>query len=248
MERGEVGADLLWRTKSNHILPIEERLADGSYLSVLHEVVKNTRRRSDVVVRVIEHELTDPGRTDVEPLYRLITTITDPVAAPAHELAALYPARWGIETTLGEMKTHQRGPRVVLRSKAPDGVVQELYGYLCVHYAIRWLMHTVALDTGEDPDRLSFTRTLRVARRSTASYRGFPPQALDGAHAQATEEILFEQVPARLRSNPRVVKRKMSSFPLKRHEHRNWPRPTKTANEAVVVVGVPKEVAVASIT
>ena len=35
-------------------------------------------------------------------------------------------------------------PRVVLRSKMPDGVTQEVYGYLCVHYAIRWLMHSVA--------------------------------------------------------------------------------------------------------
>jgi hypothetical protein len=174
-EARSTGADLLWRTKSNHILPVGERLEDGSYLSVLHEVVENKRRRSDVVVRVIEYELTDPGRRDVEPLYRLVTTITDPVAAPAHELAALYPERWEFETTLGEMKTHQRGPRVVLRSKQPDGVVQELYGYLCVHYAIRWLMHTVALDADEDPDRLSFTRTLRVARRSTASYPGFSP-------------------------------------------------------------------------
>ena len=101
---------------------------------MLHEVVKNKRRRSDVVVRVVEYELADPGRAGVEPLYRLVTTITDPVAAPAHELAALYPERWEFETTLGEMKTHQRGPRVVLRSKQPDGVVQELYGHLCPEF------------------------------------------------------------------------------------------------------------------
>ena len=33
---------------------------------------------------------------------------------------------------------------------------QEIYGYLCVYYAIRWLMHAVALEAGHDPDRLSF--------------------------------------------------------------------------------------------
>jgi hypothetical protein len=64
---------------------------------------------------------------------------------------------------------------VVLRSKMPGGVLQEVYAYLCVHYAIRWLMHSVALVADADPDRLSFTRTLRVARRSTASYPGFSP-------------------------------------------------------------------------
>ena len=64
---------------------------------------------------------------------------------------------------------------MVLRSKLPGGAVQELYGMLCVHYAIRWLMHAVALDVDADPDRLSFIRTLRVARRTTASHPGFSP-------------------------------------------------------------------------
>ena len=45
--------------------------------------------------------------------------------------------RWEIETAFDELKTHQRGPGVVLRSKTPDGVIQEVYGHLCVHYAIR---------------------------------------------------------------------------------------------------------------
>jgi hypothetical protein len=36
------------------------------------------------------------------------------------------------------------------------------------------------------------------------------------------------------------VKRKMSSFPVKHREHRNWPRPTKTSAQAVVVVGAPE--------
>jgi hypothetical protein len=39
----------------------------------------------------------------------------------------------------------------------------------------------------------------------------------------------------------------MSSFPVKRHEHHNWPRPTNTEAVVVVVVGVPEEVAIASI-
>jgi hypothetical protein len=57
----------------------------------------------------------------------------------------------------------------------PDGVIQEAYGYLCVHYAIRWLMRTVAVNARGDPDRNSFTRTLRVARPTTASHPGFSP-------------------------------------------------------------------------
>jgi hypothetical protein len=40
----------------------------------------------------------------------------------------------------------------------------------------------------------------------------------------------------RLRSFPRVVKRKMSNFALKRDGHRRWPQPTKPSDEAVVIV------------
>jgi hypothetical protein len=169
------GADLLWRTRSNHVLPVRERLADGSYLSRLRTLVQHKMRETEVTVRVVEYGIDDPGRPDTEPRYRLITTILDPDAAPAPELAALYPQRWEFETALDELKTHQRGPRVVLRSKQPDGVRQEVYGYLCVYYAIRWLMHAVALEADADPDRLSFTRTLRAARRTAASHPGFSP-------------------------------------------------------------------------
>jgi putative intracellular protease/amidase len=163
------GADLLWRVKSNMVLPVLEQLTDGSYLSQI--VAARDRKRVDpITVRVIEYTLTDPTT-----VYRLITTLTDPAAAPATELAAAYAQRWEFETALDEFKTHQRGPRVVLRSKMPDGVRQEIWGYLCVHHAIRWLMHTVAIEADTDPDRLSFTRTLRAARRSTTSHPGFRP-------------------------------------------------------------------------
>ena len=75
-------------------------------------------------VRVVEYTLEDPGRPDTPERYRLITTIMDPEQAPADELAALYAERWEIETALDELKTHQRGPKVVLRSKTSDGVLQ----------------------------------------------------------------------------------------------------------------------------
>jgi len=170
------GAELVWRTKSNHLLAVAERLADGSYLSELF-ASGDRRRREGVAVRVIEYAVEDPGRASTTTRYRLLTTILDPERAPALELAALYPQRWEFESTLDELKTHQRGARLVLRSKLPDGVIQEVYGYLCVHYAIRWLMHAVAIEAGHDPDRISFTRTPRVARRTTGSHPGFSPRS-----------------------------------------------------------------------
>ena len=168
------GAELLWRMKSSQLLPVLERFPDGSWRTEVF-AKEDRAKREGVTVRAIEYTLDDPGRTTGDTRYRLITTILDPDRAPASELAALYPERWEFEIALDELKVHQRGPRVVLRSKLPDGVIQEAYGYLCVHYAIRWLMHAIAVDTGHDPDRMSFTRTLRVARRTTGSHPGFSP-------------------------------------------------------------------------
>jgi hypothetical protein len=170
------GAELLWRTKSNHVLPDLERHADGSYRSAIYANQPDQRRgRDPVAVRVVEYRIEDAARPANDTRYRLMTTILDPERAPADELAPLYAQRWEFESALDELKVHQRGPRLVLRSKMPDGVRQEAYAYLCVHYAIRWLMHAVAVEAGHDPDRLSFTRTLRAARRTTASHAGFSP-------------------------------------------------------------------------
>ena len=139
----DTGADLLWRVKKNAVLPVEKRLADGSYLSRIYPSRKDQRNnRNGVVVRVIEYRL--EGSPDAEDVYRLITTILDPELAPASELAALYHDRWEIETAFGELKTHLRGARIVLRSKMPELVLQESYGLLMAHFAIRGLMHEAA--------------------------------------------------------------------------------------------------------
>jgi hypothetical protein len=173
----QTGAELLWRTKVNHVLPVEHRLGDGSFLSRIYPTQKDRRHETrGVRVRVVEYLLDPPpSASGEETRYRLLTTILEDERAPAAELAGLYPERWEFETALDELKTHQRSPRVVLRSKMPEGVLQEAYGYLCVHYAIRWLMHSVADHARADPDRLSFTRALRVARRTAASHPGFSP-------------------------------------------------------------------------
>jgi Insertion element 4 transposase N-terminal/Transposase DDE domain len=168
------GADLLWRVKKNLLLPCEKRLPDGSYLSRIYASQQDQRRgRNGVVVRVIDYRL--EGVEGAEPLYRLATTILDHERAPATELAALYHDRWEIETAFDELKTHLRGARIVLRSKTPDLVRQEFYGLLMAHFAVRGLMHEAALDSGEDPDRLSFLHAVRVVRRKMAAFGAIPP-------------------------------------------------------------------------
>jgi Insertion element 4 transposase N-terminal/Transposase DDE domain len=175
-EAATTGADLLWRVKHNLRLPREVRLVDGSYLTTIYPGEKDRRHKAaGVQVRVIEYRL--EGVTDAEPLYRLVTTILDPAAAPAAELAALYHERWEIEGALDELKTHLRGARMVLRSKTPELVRQEFWGLLLAHFAVRGLMHEAALRAAEDPDRLSFLHAVRVVRRKLPLFVALPPSA-----------------------------------------------------------------------
>ena len=170
------GAELLWRTRQNARLDVDQRLPDGSYLSRIYASTSDRRnQRKGIVVRVIDYHLKDVK--DAEPIYRLITTILDPTQAPAKELAALYHERWEIETALDELKTHLRGAQIVLRSKTPELVKQEFWGLLMAHYAIRGLMHEAALRADEDPDRLSFLHSVRVVQRRMARYTAIPPSA-----------------------------------------------------------------------
>ena len=169
------GADLLWRMRSSQRLDPIEVFDDGSYLSKVFEVRNFKRRGEGMVVRVIDYTI-DDGR-DNDNTYRLITTILDPAVASASDLALAYAQRWEIETVLDELKTHQRGARTVLRSKSPELVLQEIWGHLCCHYAIRTLMWEAADHAKVDPDRVSFVAALRIARRSIAAARDFSPSA-----------------------------------------------------------------------
>lgn len=170
------GAELVWRIKKNLVLPCEKRLPDGSYLSTIYQSDKDRRHgQGGIRVRVIEYEL--EGVPDAEPLYRLITTILDPKAAPATELAALYHERWEIETALDELKTHLRGAKIVLRSKKPELVRQEFYGFMMAHFAVRKLMYEAAMRADVDPDELSFVHAVRVVRRKIPWYPLVPPSA-----------------------------------------------------------------------
>ena len=170
----QTGADLLWRVQKNVQLPVEQRLADGSFLThVYPNAAARARQREGILVRVIEYQL--PGLAEAEPLYRVLTTIVDVEPAPAAELAALYHERWEIETAFDELKTHLRGGRIVLRSKTPELVAQEFYGLMMAHFAVRGLMHEAALQADVDPDELSFIHAVRVVRRKLPAAGAFPP-------------------------------------------------------------------------
>lgn len=177
----DTGADLLWRVRRNIRLDCEERLPDGSYLSRVYEKRDYLGRGigEGIPVRVIEYRVV--GRSKKPELYRLVTTILDPEAAPAEELAQLYLERWEFETTLDEFKTHLRGASTVLRSMTPELARQEVWGLLLAHFALRGLMHEAALRGKHDPDRISFIHSVRVVRRTLPRFAAFSPSRLGKA-------------------------------------------------------------------
>jgi hypothetical protein len=219
------GADLLGRMRSSQRLDPIEVFADGSYLAEVYDNVNFKRAGDGLTVRVLDYKIIGPDTTDNN--YTLITTILDPGVLSAQELAVAYRQRWEIENTLDELKTHQRGPRTVLRSKSPELVQQEIWGHLCCHYAIRTLMWDTADHHVIDSDQVSFITALRIIRRSIAQ-----PGGTDTTHArsqlwQAAKDHLIALInpQRRLRVNPHVIKRKYAKWHVKRAKHRATTRP-----------------------
>ena len=96
--------------KADLRLPVLELLPDGSYLSVVARPALHDKARNKLIaaaragehldpaqamrVRVIEYEIPDRDGDGSGELIALITTITDPAAASAQELAGAYCQRW----------------------------------------------------------------------------------------------------------------------------------------------------------
>lgn len=185
------GAALLWRVKSDLTLEPLEFLTDGSYRSVLvnpkvkgaarQKLVDAARAGQDLdpakarYVRVVEYEVPDRAGAGKDELIALVTTIIDFREAAAPALAAAYHERWEHETGNAQLKTYLRGPGKILRSKSPEMIRQEIWGYLLTHYAISALICTAATAAGIDPDRVKFKRAVRIIRRRVDDPAAFPP-------------------------------------------------------------------------
>ena len=224
------------------MLPVLEILADGSYRSVLvnpriagkaRQALTDAARAGEdldegqaAAVRVVEYEVPDRGGDGKGELIALITTITEMTAAPAALLAQAYHERWEHETGNDQLKTHLRGPGRILRSKSPDMVRQEIYGYLLAHHAISALICRAATEADIDPDRVQIHphRTY-----SPPGHRpgGLPPEQREYVLAAVRADITRKQnlnPQRRHRTYPRVIKRaRHNSYRVKRPGDRGIP-------------------------
>ena len=212
------GAQVLVRVPAHVTLRVRHHLPDGSYWAYIYPSDAQRRKRGDhLLVRVIVYTLSDPARPGYGETHRLLTSLLDPQAAPALDLIGAYHERWEIELTIDELDTHQRLVQHPLRSQKPVGVIQELYGLLLAHYAVRALMAEAATQAGLAPTRLSFVHAVELIRVAIDDFHLVAP----ASHALLSQRLLRAIAACRLperapRTNPRVVKRKMSNFKLKR--------------------------------
>jgi len=214
------GAEVIVRVRSCQHLPVMQALADGSWLSVLPDraaarrriELNSARRRHSkklgpdtsplpgIPVRVIEFTVTVTGaQGSRSERYRLITTLLDPVQAPAGQVAACYAQRWEAETGYRELKTTLRGPGRVLRSRDAAMVRQEIWALLCACQLLHAQRAAAAAAAPRrlDPDRISFIITLHAIRRNILTSH---------PRRHIISEILSQPLPARRnRSYPRLL-------------------------------------------
>jgi hypothetical protein len=170
------GCQYLGRVPSNVKLANHQILDDGSYLSWINPDRKSKKKgKTKSLVRVIEYSIETDGELKT---YRLITSLMDLDLFPALLLAQQYHQRWEIENTIDELKTHLLGRKTPIRSLNPREVVQEIYGWLLGHYAIRSLMFQAAKQANISPLRLGFTGTVAVIRRAIPDFQNLTSEQL----------------------------------------------------------------------
>ena len=234
---------VLGRLKRHVLLKPTARLCDGSYLASIR-CEHGPHRGERLLVRVISYPFTDariPGAgTQVS---RLVTTLLDPFAFPAKELAVLDHERWQVELVIDETDTHLRLCARTLRSQTPTGVIEDLYALLLVHVLLRTLMLRAARPEGLAATRLSWTQTIALVQDSHVPLSLVSASRRQQMVGQVLKEMSTFRLPTqRVRIQARVVKRVRSRYDRKQPEH--WHAPPLELDLAfhqiiAVVEGVP---------
>ncbi|MFA7484277.1 MAG: hypothetical protein WC314_27530, partial [Vulcanimicrobiota bacterium] len=123
-----------------------------------------------------------------------------------------------VAVTASKQQTH-------FRSKTPVGVMQEAWGMVLAHTLVRELMMEGAEVAGVSPTELSLTDSLEVIKLSLRDFHAGGSRRRARLREKLIQEIggcLIDR-PRRKRQCPRVVKRKMSNFRLKRPGDRARP-------------------------
>lgn len=217
------GTERHWLVRMKHNLKSQtlEPLGEGDELADV-EIGRHVRRHDETLprsmrVRVINYQF--DGKPE-----RLMTSLLDAQRWPADEVIAMYHERWEIEIAFDELKTHMLERREALRSKSPEGVLQEVWGILLAYNLVRYRMARAARSHGIEPRGMSFVYSLRLVRAFliATAWEGSPANI--PRHLETLDrELESASLPARRteRRYHRWVKVKMSGY------KRNPGRPPK---------------------
>jgi hypothetical protein len=134
----------------------------------------------------------------------LVTTLLDPEAYPASELAELYLSRWQIEVNFRHLKTTMG--MEVLHCKSVAGVLKELHMFAIAYNLVRLVMLSASRQQKVPLDRISFIDALRWLRDAESD-------------TLLTALVVNPARPNRV--EPRVIKRRMKKYTLMKKPRRD---------------------------
>lgn len=153
----------------------------------------------------------------------IVTTLTDPIAYPAEDLAKLYLRRWSVELFFRDIKITLGMD--VLRCRTPEMVRKEIALHVIAYNLVRGLMQQAAALYEVDLTRLSFKGSLDTLRQWTDTFNAAhsKPREQRRLFNQLLQIIAEDTVPYRPeRSEPRVRKRRPKNYRLMtRPRHQN---------------------------
>ena len=247
------GAQLLWRVKNTaRSVPFRQlkALKDGSELVLLRESANMLGRRrrdagdralprlADTVARLVCFTVltrTRRGRTKATAI-RVLTTLLDPDAYPAREIAALYSARWQVETAFLHLKKTVRGAGRVLRGRSPGLARQEAWALLLVHNMIAALAARAAAAAGTSIAAVSFTAVLALVREHVTADACCPHCGKRPASGDDPLSMLTAAIAAQPLSREN---RKRTSGRTKT-ERRKWPTEEAAYDLTILPSNLPK--------
>jgi putative transposase len=176
--------------------------------ATLYEEIPET-----MTLREVRFQVIIPGRRP--DVLIVVTSLTDPVAYPTEEIAALYGFRWNAELDIRDIKQTLGLDHV--RGKTPDMVRRELWVTLLAYNLIRKLIATAAAVHGKQPRQVGFTLACQTVLSSWMLLATGECRDARQLWRLALTRIAANEVANRPgRVEPRVLKRRRDTYPLMR--------------------------------
>jgi hypothetical protein len=247
------GAHLLWRVKNAaRSVPFRHvsTLKDGSELVLLREsrTMLCMRRKDagnpalsrlpDTLARLVCFTVltrTRAGRAKGTAI-RVLTTLLDPGAFPAREIAVLYAARWQVETAFLHLKKTVRGTGRTLRGRSPALARQEAWALLLVHNMIAGMAARAAAAAGTGIAAVCFTAVLSLVRDHLTADACCP----HCGHRPASAGNPLALLAAAIAAQPLARENRKRTSGRTKTERRKWPTEEATYDIIISPSNLPK--------